>query len=91
MARCPSKACICAFCAYSSTECEGPYRLSSASVKIFRVNDMPPAWYSQTESIGHKWSSGNMRRRLSMGGIAGPGLISVANPKAPPRLVSISQ
>src|ERR1035437_455381 len=49
---------------------------------------MPPAWYSHTESMGQRWSGGSMRRRLATGGIAGPGLVSVLKPNAPPWRVS---
>src|SRR5579884_1290579 len=41
--------------------------------------------------MGQRWSSGNIRRRLAMGGTAGPGLVSVLKPCAPPRSLSVSQ
>src|ERR1041384_5092294 len=41
--------------------------------------------------MGQRWSPGNIRRKLSIGGGAGPGLVSVLNPCAPPALVSSSQ
>src|SRR5260370_35076010 len=41
--------------------------------------------------MGHKCSLGSICRKLSTGGTAGPGLISVAKPCAPPRFLSSSQ
>src|SRR4051812_6659154 len=41
--------------------------------------------------MGQRWSGGNMRRRLSIGGMAGPGLVSVLKPNAPPCRLSTYQ
>src|SRR3954462_8956124 len=41
--------------------------------------------------MGHKCAGVSMVVRLSIGGTAGPGLISVANPNAPSCFVSVSQ
>src|ERR1017187_3225096 len=41
--------------------------------------------------MGQRCSAGSMARSVSMGGGAGPGLVSVLNPCAPPRVVSAVQ
>ena len=41
--------------------------------------------------MGQSWSSGMNRFRLSRGGGAGPGPISVAKPCGPPSFVSVYQ
>src|SRR5687768_6436981 len=55
------------------------------------LNSWPPAWKSQNWSIGHSDVAGRISFIVSMGGMAGPGLVSVLNPNAPPCLRSSSQ
>src|SRR6266496_5639271 len=56
------------------------------------VNCPPAAWNSHTLSSGHLMSrAGIMRRMLSIGGTAAPGLVSVLYAHAPPWVLSCNQ
>src|SRR5689334_17234553 len=89
MARCVSYAIICAFRVYSSAAVDSPYRAFNASVKTWISRKVPPpAWKSHAGLIGQRRSAGSIRRNDSIGGGAGPGLVSVLKPCAPPRVSS---
>src|SRR5207245_2257765 len=50
---------------------------------IFLHSPLPSLKF-QYSSIGHRWSLVSILCKLSMGGTAGPGLVSVLKPYAPP-------
>src|SRR5215472_15911299 len=64
--------------------------MASTMTLIFAKRSSP-AWKFQYSSMGHRCSLGMNFSRLSFGGIAGPGLVSVLYPYAPPSFVSASQ
>ncbi len=72
---------------------DSPYLAFNALRNLSRVvNSFLPVWYSQYFlSIGQRLSSGSIFLSDASGGISSPGQVSVLNPHAPPRVVSVNQ